>query len=388
MSVYKKTGRDTYAYDFQLSGRRFSGDTGQTSKREAKRFEDAQKEIERTKLAEAEKFYAPTMTFEIASSRYWVEVGQHHVNSDTTLANLEWLRSAIGSNTQMESLTDSIVAGLVAKRRGERVRRTGKNGKIRLGKLVQPSTVNRTCTQPLREIYLRARDVWKIKVDVIDFGKHILAEQQERVREASAEEEDAIMGVLERGYDIAVRFAFLTGCRRMEILSLEWAKVDFFTRNFTVLGKGAKERVIPMSDEVFSLLWEEKDRHPVKVFTYEAKKTLRRGEKNEVIRGKRYPLTEAGLKSAMRRAVPKAGVENFRFHDTRHTAATRVLRKSNLRVAQILLGHSDVATTTKYAHALNEDIRAALNAAARPTKSTTRDDAEESKPLKEEKKAE
>jgi len=57
-------------------------------------------------------------------------------------------------------------------------------------------------------------------------------------------------------------------------------------------------------------------------------------------------------------------VENFRFHDTRHTAATRVLRASNLKVAQRLLGHADIATTTKYAHALDDDIRAALNAAA------------------------
>lgn len=378
MSVYKKTGRETYSYDFIIRGRRFSGDTGATAKREAKRFEDSQKEIEKAKLAQEEKFFAPTMTFEIASSRYWLEVGQHHVNSDTTMANLDWLRSAIGRQTDMEAITDSIVASLVAKRRGERVKRTLKTGSVRLGKLVEPSTVNRTCTQPLREIYLRAKDVWKIKVADIDFGRHMLEEQQERVREASIAEEDAIMSQLARGYDVAVRFAFLTGCRRMEIIGLEWPMVDFFTRNFKVIGKGDKERTIPMSDEIFSLLWEERNRDKVKVFTYEAQKTRKQDGK---VRGQRYPLTEAGLKSAMRRAVPKAGVDNFRFHDTRHTAATRVLRKSNLRVAQMLLGHSDVATTTKYAHALNEDIRAALNATSRPTSSPTKDAFEVDKSL-------
>jgi len=376
MSVYKKNGRDTYSYDFEIRGRRFSGNTGATSKREAKRFEDAQKEIERAKLAEEAKFFAPTMTFEIASSRYWLEVGQHHRNADTTLVNLEWLRNAIGRNTEMESLTDSILASLVAKRRGERVRRIGKNGKIHLGKLIEPATVNRTCTQPLREIYLRARDVWKIKVTEIDFGRHMLDERQERVREATPDEEDAILGELSRGYDRAVRFAFLSGCRRMEILGLEWPMVDFFSRNFKVMGKGGKERVIPMSDEIFRLLWEEKDHHPVKVFTFEARRTRK---KEGLVRGKRYPLTESGLKSAMRRAVPKAGVENFRFHDTRHTAATRVLRKSNLRVAQLLLGHSDVKTTTKYAHAMNDDIRAALDAASRPAANPTKQVSEEDK---------
>lgn len=380
MSVYKKNGRDTYSYDFEIRGRRFSGNTGATSKREAKRFEDTQKEIERSKLAEEAKFFAPTMTFEIASSRYWLEVGQHHENSDTTLANLEWLRNAIGRNAEMEALTDSIVASLVAKRRGERVRRVGKNGKVRLGKLVEPSTVNRTCTQPLREIYLRARDVWKIKLSEIDFGEHMLDEPQERVREATPDEEDAIIGELSRGYDVAVKFAFLSGCRRMEILGLDWPMVDFFTRNFRVVGKGNKERILPMSEEIYKLLWAQKDHHPLKVFTFVAARTKK---KENLVRGKRYPLTESGLKTAMRRAVPKAGVVNFRFHDTRHTAATRVLRKSNLRVAQLLLGHADVKTTTKYAHALNDDIRAALDAAARPTKSPTDVHGEDDKSLSE-----
>ncbi|TIX70864.1 MAG: hypothetical protein E5V25_09225, partial [Mesorhizobium sp.] len=85
-----------------------------------------------------------------------------------------------------------------------------------------------------------------------------------------------------------------------------------------------------------------------------------------LIKGNRYPLTEAGLKIAMRRAVPKSGVKNFRFHDTRHTAATRVLRKSNLKVVQDLLGHEDIKTTTKYAHAMKEDVLNAMEAASYP----------------------
>ncbi|MBO1039085.1 tyrosine-type recombinase/integrase [Brucella pituitosa] len=56
------------------------------------------------------------------------------------------------------------------------------------------------------------------------------------------------------------------------------------------------------------------------------------------------------------------GGTNFRFHDTRHTAAIRIMRASNLRVAQKLLGHSDIKTTTKYAHAMMEDVRSALDA--------------------------
>jgi hypothetical protein len=106
----------------------------------------------------------------------------------------------------------------------------------------------------------------------------------------------------------------------------------------------------------------------------------------ELLQSGDYPLSESGLKTAMRRAVPDAGVANFRFHDTRHTAATRILRKSNLRVAQILLGHSDIKTTTKYAHAVDDDIRAAMNAAS-PTKNPTKVEEEGDKSLTTKKKA-
>ncbi len=58
---------------------------------------------------------------------------------------------------------------------------------------------------------------------------------------------------------------------------------------------------------------------------------------------------------------------DFHFHDLRHTSATRILRKSNLRVVQQLLGHSDIATTTKYAHAVDDDIRNAMEAVSADT---------------------
>lgn len=310
------------------------------------------------------------MTFEIAASRWYTEVGQYAKDTDTVLRNLDWLRTHIGPNTDLEKITDSIVAGLIARRRGERIKRRRKNGVVSEGDLVSNATVNRTCTQPLREIMTRARKIWKVSVADVDFGKHLLKEPQERVREASVAEEDAILSQLNRGYDDAIEFAFLSGCRRMEILGLDWPHVDFFSRRFTVTGKGSKVRTIPMSDAIYDLLWRQKDFHATKVFTYEAARTIKL---QGLIKGKRYPLTEAGLKTAMRRAVPNAGVENFRFHDTRHTAATRILRVSNLKVAQRLLGHADIATTTKYAHALDDDLRAALNAATTngPTRSPT-----------------
>src|SRR5690606_10370570 len=105
---------------------------------------------------------------------------------------------------------------------------------------------------------------------------HMLKEPKERVREASRQEEVAIFEEIPEGYDAAVRFALLSGCRLAEIVNLEWSCVDFFARQFTVTGKGEHSRTIPMSESIFNLLWAEQGNHGAKVFTYVAQRTDRR----------------------------------------------------------------------------------------------------------------
>lgn len=358
----RKDSKDgTYSYEFRLRGHRFSGNTRKTSEREALKVERQKREEAALEMANAASFQSDDLTFEVAVTKYWDEVAQHHKNNLTTLWALDWLTASIGRKTKLSKINDRKVAELVAKRRNDLI----PNRKV--AQKISPATVNRTMTQPLREMLIRAAKVWRVKTNDINWSQHLLAEKGERVREASIGEENQIMSELERGYDVAVRFAFLSGCRRMEILGLTWANVDFFGKTFTVTGKGNKVRIIPMSQAIFDLLWDERNHHKEKVFTFVAKRTLR---KPEYVRGERYPLTESGLKSAMRRAVSDAGVENFRFHDTRHTAATRILRASNLRVAQKLLGHTDIKTTTKYAHAMIEDVRSAMDAMSATGKAT------------------
>ena len=379
MSVYKRPGAKTYSYDFQLKGRRFSGDTERASKREAEAVERSRRVDAEKEVAAAVDIEAPR-TWLVAASRYWDEVGQHHKNSETTLTCLDWLTTMLGKDKPLLEIDDNVVASLVARRRMD-IRQVGR--KENRTKRVSPATVNRTATEPLRKVMVRARRVWKVPVQEIDWSQHMLPEPKERVREASVGEEKAIMAPLDRGYEDAAELLFADGCRRMEVVGLKWPMVDFFGRQYTVIGKRGKSRTIPMSDATFDLFWRQRGNHPEAVFTFVAQKTRREFGH---VRGQRYPITEHGLRTALRRSIAKSGVQNFRPHDTRHTAATRVLRASNLRVAQNLLGHEDIATTTKYAHALSEDVRAALNA-TRPTKSPTADQAADPNSMTDKKKS-
>jgi integrase len=81
-------------------------------------------------------------------------------------------------------------------------------------------------------------------------------------------------------------------------------------------------------------------------------------------------MTYSGVDTAWGRALAKAGMTGLHLHDLRHTAATRLLSKSqNLRLAQKLLRHRDIRSTLRYAHALDEDLRDALEATRNSGKS-------------------
>jgi integrase len=339
MSVFKRTGQSEYSYDFRYRRQRFSGPTGCTSKREAEKVEEAERERVKGLQFDATK----PLAFKAAAAQYWNEVGKFHRNHVDTLRSLEWLQDHIGAGTMISAINDATVAKAVAKRRGEGV---------------SAATVNRSVNEILRALLRRAKRTWKQSVEDIEWKDHFLKEPQERVREATADEEAKFMAAIRGDYAPALRFALLSGCRRAEIVGLEWKDVDFFNKEFRVTGKGDKTRTIPMTAAIYALLWDIKDHHKTAVFSYVVKRP-----REGATKGQREPITMEGFKTEWRRTKGRAGVEDYRFHDNRHTAATRLVRATgNLKAAQKLLGHSEIATTSRYSHLTKDDLRAAMEA--------------------------
>ncbi|MEO0498435.1 MAG: site-specific integrase [Pseudomonadota bacterium] len=341
MPVFKRPGDQTYSYRFQYRGRRFSGQTGKGNRREA----EANEADIRRKVETAIQPISAPLTVTTAASRYWNEHGQHLKMADDLFRYFGWLERHLGKGKRLAGITDSEVANLVAVRRGDGV---------------SNATVNRSVIEPLRMICKRAEMVWKLPAPAIDWKRHRMKEAQEVIREASTAEEDALFAAIRPDYAPVLAFALVSGCRLSEIVDLTWPQVEWFADQLKITGKGDRTRAIPITIDMGEILKSVHGHHPLHVFTYEAQKT-----RDGRFKGERYPITNSGLKTTWRRMRAVSGVEGLRFHDLRHTAATRLLRSTgNLRLAQMLLGHQNISTTQRYAHVQMDDLRDGMERAA------------------------
>ena len=168
----------------------------------------------------------------------------------------------------------------------------------------------------------------------------------ERSRCLTTEEVSRLLECCDPTMKMIVSIALLTGLRRSAILELKHAEIDIANNRITVQSKGKTHR-IPITEPLWQILLhaELKD-HPVYLFP------------NKKGNG---PLDNNAMID-FRKACIKAGIKDFRFHDLRHTMATNLLRATgNIYLVQKALGHSSIATTQRYAHLIDDDLRNGLN---------------------------
>lgn len=349
MSVFRKKGSPYYQVDFQVGGHRFRASTGTASKRAAQAFEARW----RADLAEHGGLVAEPISLYAAAERFYQEKGQFEKGADNTDRNLETLSRIIGKDVLLRDIDTAKVADFRARRRGETTRR---------GSLVSGETVNREL-KDLRRLLLYAKDVWRQKVAEIKWSKVWLAGSAQRTREIDRDQEQRLFKHLRPDLQDFVRFALMSGARLGEVIGLTWDDVDYRAGEVTFRNVKSnmenKDRTVPLTPSMVALIANQKGRHDTQVFTFEAQRSAR-GR----VKGDRYPLTRSGWRRPWKRALKAAGLTDVRFHDTRHTAASRTLRASgNLAATQDMLGHASVTTTMKYSAVLKEDVRRAMAAA-------------------------
>ncbi|MBF0326025.1 MAG: site-specific integrase [Alphaproteobacteria bacterium] len=365
MSLFRPKGSQNWYFDFTFRGVRHYGPTGVSNKTEAKGIEAAHK----TRIAHEHAFgkpkSRPPMAIKEAFGRYDAEVGQHIATTSADLQRMDVLLTLLGADTPLSDITDDTLAQLVARLRSRTVSRQKEK------RLVAASTVNRYL-ELYRRVWRRAAKTWKVDCgDEPGWSDLLLPEADERIRSLSADEEARLFKHLRPDYHAMVRFALRTGMRLGNIRGLRWRDVDFDTATVSIRMKsrkpGGRHHVVPLTPDLVALLKAEIGRHFTYVFTYECEKPRRikgaDGKPLQRLKGGRYPFSRDGWRRAWADALAGAGIEDFRFHDTRHTAATRIVRATgNIKVAKELLGHTSIATTSRYAHVDQADVRAALTA--------------------------
>jgi len=373
MSIYKPPNKPNYHYDFQVKGHRFFGTTATPNRREAERIEKEKKEEARREIDKAKAEAAGPLTLDIAAGKYWEEVGQHHSAAKTTFTNLRRLVEYFGKAKRLDEITAADVAALIAKRRGETVRgrktiRDPRDPKKRTrAPLVSPATVNRSTIEPLQKLFNRAKLVWGARFRAEpDWKRLALKEPQERVREIRATEETALDEAIRADYRPIVAFARASGLRMAECL-LRKSQVHILDGIIETIGKGGRPIRKPITSEMRAILVDAMQNPTEFVFTYRAARAKK--GKDGWARGDHLPITPSGLKTQWRRAKQKKGASlpaDLRFHDLRHDFATTLLRETgNLKLVQRALGHAKIETTTRYAHVLDEEVVAGMEAAAR-----------------------
>jgi integrase/recombinase XerD len=154
---------------------------------------------------------------------------------------------------------------------------------------------------------------------------------------------------------------YATGLRVSELVGLKRAQTDLNVGVVRVLGKGNKERLVPLGEE--AVTWIER-------YLTEVRPALAGDAKAEQIflTQRKGPLTRQAFWALIKRYGVVAGIPRDKLspHVLRHAFATHLLNHgADLRVVQLLLGHADITTTTIYTHVARERLKA-LHAAHHP----------------------
>lgn len=186
----------------------------------------------------------------------------------------------------------------------------------------------------IRALLRRARDEWEWVENVPKAPMYSVSSK--RIRWLTPEQADKLLSLLPPHQEAMARFGLATGLRQRNVCRLQWSDVDLKRRCCWVHADQAKARraiPVPLNVVAMDVLAGQAGQHDDFVFVF-----------------KGQPVWQVNTK-AWRRAVKAAGLEDFRWHDLRHTwASWHVQAGTPLHVLQEMGGWSTMEMVQRYAH--------------------------------------
>lgn len=324
MGLYLRSGSPYYWYNFHREGQKVNKSTGVTDKKLAQKiFEKALNDFNSEKLG----FTPSSITLKELTNK-WLEHTAHTSQRLTPMDNhyhIGVLLKFFGANTKAVDITPKKIEEFRINRKNEDI---------------ADSTINRNCSF-LRAAYNLAYRDNLLKHNPFKQIKFYNEKENERARFLTVSEMDRLIFHSNDKIRPLVVLALETGMRKGELLRLEWSNVDMI-RNYirVVRSKGGKPRVIPLTDKARRLL--------------------------EGINNKKqcvFISQKWGFyRDSWNNAVKGSNLNDFRFHDLRHTFASRLVEKGiDLYQVALLLGHSSLKMTQRYSHLSPEGLQKTIN---------------------------
>lgn len=203
----------------------------------------------------------------------------------------------------------------------------------------------------VRSILNRAKDDWEW-VDSTPTVR-LLPETQKRVRWLTNEEAGRLLKELPNHLEAMARFSLATGLRESNVTGLLWEQLDMQRQCAWVHADQAKAKkaiAVPLNNDAINIVREQIGKNNTHVFTYKGK-----------------PVSRAN-NHAWQKALVRADIKDFRWHDLRHTwASWHIQNGTPIHVLQELGGWADLSMVLRYAHLSGEHLREYVNNAKSET---------------------
>lgn len=304
---------------FSHQGERIQQSAGTTNKIAAQELHDRLKADlwRQSKLGKK-----PERTWQEAVVRWLDEVKDKRKRSmESAMIQLRWLDSHL-RNKKLSEINRDLLEEIAEEREKEKV---------------APATVNNMLKVVSAILNKAANDwEWIEKVSKVPMRY----EGNERERWLTKEEATKLLKELPTHLRDITAFSLATGLRKANVLGLRWKKVDLVKKHAFVSAsqsKTGKAIPVPLNEEAIESIRRQMGKHSEFVFTYKGK-----------------PIKKCNT-AAWRKALKRAKIENFHWHDLRHTwASWHIQNGTSLYELQKLGGWSSLDMVNRYAH-LNSD---------------------------------